>query len=255
MQRDVGLQSATDGEFRRASWHMDFIYQLGGIETVQGDIRVKFRNADGEIEFKPAAIAVTDKVSLDHTIFAEDFQFLAGLVDDGVTPEADHPVAQHGPLPRRAGGAGSPASTRTSSRVLERPGAAAYADQVRGDRRARLHLPAVRRHQPGLPQRPPPARGHGAARRGLRAPARDLRRATSTARSPAGPTGSRSPPTCAGATSAPRGPPRAATTSSPRRCSAVSTSTASSSSTTTPARAALSRCGSWPRARWWCSGW
>ena len=26
MQRDVGLQSATDGEFRRSSWHMDFIY-------------------------------------------------------------------------------------------------------------------------------------------------------------------------------------------------------------------------------------
>ena len=25
MQRDVGLQSATDGEFRRAAWHMDFI--------------------------------------------------------------------------------------------------------------------------------------------------------------------------------------------------------------------------------------
>ena len=30
MQQDVGLQSATDGEFRRASWHMDFIYQLDG---------------------------------------------------------------------------------------------------------------------------------------------------------------------------------------------------------------------------------
>jgi 5-methyltetrahydropteroyltriglutamate--homocysteine methyltransferase len=25
MQEQVGLQSATDGEFRRASWHMDFI--------------------------------------------------------------------------------------------------------------------------------------------------------------------------------------------------------------------------------------
>ena len=31
MQRDVGLQSATDGEFRRTTWHMDFIYQLGGV--------------------------------------------------------------------------------------------------------------------------------------------------------------------------------------------------------------------------------
>src|SRR5258708_38733485 len=30
MQDELGLQSATDGEFRRASCHMDFIYQLGG---------------------------------------------------------------------------------------------------------------------------------------------------------------------------------------------------------------------------------
>ena len=25
-QEEIGLQSATDGEFRRESWHMDFIY-------------------------------------------------------------------------------------------------------------------------------------------------------------------------------------------------------------------------------------
>ncbi|HEY8770582.1 MAG TPA: hypothetical protein VIM03_08570, partial [Thermoleophilaceae bacterium] len=31
LQKDAGLQSATDGEFRRASWHMDFIYNLDGI--------------------------------------------------------------------------------------------------------------------------------------------------------------------------------------------------------------------------------
>ena len=31
MQEDVGLRAATDGEFRRTSWHMDFIYQLGGV--------------------------------------------------------------------------------------------------------------------------------------------------------------------------------------------------------------------------------
>ena len=31
LQESTGLRSATDGEFRRTSWHMDFIYQLGGI--------------------------------------------------------------------------------------------------------------------------------------------------------------------------------------------------------------------------------
>ena len=45
MQQEVGLAAATDGELRRESWHMDFIYQLGGIKKVQDDtIRVAFHN-------------------------------------------------------------------------------------------------------------------------------------------------------------------------------------------------------------------
>ncbi len=36
MQEEVGLQSATDGEFRRTTWHMDFIYRLGGISKAPG---------------------------------------------------------------------------------------------------------------------------------------------------------------------------------------------------------------------------
>ena len=31
LQEDIGLRTATDGEFRRTSWHMDFIYRLGGV--------------------------------------------------------------------------------------------------------------------------------------------------------------------------------------------------------------------------------
>jgi 5-methyltetrahydropteroyltriglutamate--homocysteine methyltransferase len=31
MQREVGLTGATGGEFRRGSWHMDFLYQIGGV--------------------------------------------------------------------------------------------------------------------------------------------------------------------------------------------------------------------------------
>ena len=91
MQRDIGLQSATDGELRRGSWHMDFIYRLGGIEKVQGDIEVHFRNADGTVDFKPAAIAVTDKVRLDQTIFEQDLRFLQGVTGDGVTPKLTIP--------------------------------------------------------------------------------------------------------------------------------------------------------------------
>jgi len=84
MQEDVGLQSATDGEFRRASWHMDFIYQLGGISKAPGNLAVKFHNAAGDIEFTPASILVDSKVRLDDTIFASDFRYLQSVVTTAV---------------------------------------------------------------------------------------------------------------------------------------------------------------------------
>ena len=87
MQEAVGLQSATDGEFRRASWHMDFIYQLGGISKAPGNLAVKFHNAAGDIEFTPASILVDSKVRLDHTIFAEDFQYLQSVVTSAVAKQ------------------------------------------------------------------------------------------------------------------------------------------------------------------------
>src|SRR5579863_2756892 len=49
MQEEVGLQSATDGEFRRATWHMDFIYALGGVSKAPGNLKVKFTNPSGDI--------------------------------------------------------------------------------------------------------------------------------------------------------------------------------------------------------------
>jgi 5-methyltetrahydropteroyltriglutamate--homocysteine methyltransferase len=128
MQRDVGLQSATDGEFRRGSWHMDFIYQLGGIEKVQQDINVTFRNADGEVDFKPAAIAVTDKVSLHHTIFAEDFAFLQSVVDEGVTAKLTIPSPNM--VHYRGGRAALHPSAYTDLEEFWSDLSAAYAEQV-----------------------------------------------------------------------------------------------------------------------------
>jgi len=129
MQHDVGLQSATDGEFRRASWHMDFIYQLGGIEKVEGDITVHFRNADGEVDFKPAAIAVTDRVRLEQTIFADDFEFLKGVVDAGVTPKLTIPSPNM--VHYRGGRAALDPSVYPDVDQFWADLATAYADQVR----------------------------------------------------------------------------------------------------------------------------
>jgi 5-methyltetrahydropteroyltriglutamate--homocysteine methyltransferase len=80
MQEDVGLQSATDGEFRRASWHMDFIYQLGGIHPGDDKLTVAFRNEDGGLSFETPALVVDERISLPEPIFADDFRYLASTV-------------------------------------------------------------------------------------------------------------------------------------------------------------------------------
>jgi 5-methyltetrahydropteroyltriglutamate--homocysteine methyltransferase len=83
-QEELGLQSATDGEFRRASWHMDFIYQLDGITKEAGHIAVKFHNEQGDIEFTPAALHVDGKLGVSKTIFGDAFQFLQQTVTSTV---------------------------------------------------------------------------------------------------------------------------------------------------------------------------
>ena len=91
MQEEVGLQSVTDGEFRRASWHMDFIYQIGGVGKAPGHLAVQFRNESGTIEFTPAALHIGSKIELDKTIFAEDFTYLQSVAAPSQTPKLTIP--------------------------------------------------------------------------------------------------------------------------------------------------------------------
>jgi 5-methyltetrahydropteroyltriglutamate--homocysteine methyltransferase len=92
MQEDVGLQTATDGEFRRASWHMDFIYSINGISKVTGEnIVVHFKNADGTLDFTPAGLHVDGPLSIDEPIFAADFAYLRSQVGEGQTAKLTIP--------------------------------------------------------------------------------------------------------------------------------------------------------------------
>ncbi len=92
MQGEVGLKSATDGELRRESWHMDFIYALGGIDKVHDDtIRVAFHNEDKNLEWAPPSAHVVDRVTLRQTIFADAFAFLRDNVAPGQTPKLTIP--------------------------------------------------------------------------------------------------------------------------------------------------------------------
>jgi 5-methyltetrahydropteroyltriglutamate--homocysteine methyltransferase len=79
VQEEIGLQSATDGEFRRTSWHMDFIYQLDGIDPADEQIKVEFHNEQGDVEFTTAALSVHDRVGLSKTIFGDAFEALKSM--------------------------------------------------------------------------------------------------------------------------------------------------------------------------------
>jgi 5-methyltetrahydropteroyltriglutamate--homocysteine methyltransferase len=83
-QERIGLRAATDGEFRRTSWHMDFIYRLGGISRTDERIRVHMHNAAGDNDFTTAGLAVDGRIRLDEPIFADDFRFLADTVTTAV---------------------------------------------------------------------------------------------------------------------------------------------------------------------------
>ena len=94
MQRDLGLQSVTDGEFRRSSWHMDFIYQLEGVDRTDEKLLVHFHNADGDLDFESAAPSVHDRVRLGHTIFGDAFGYLrdrSGGLAPGLRPKLTIP--------------------------------------------------------------------------------------------------------------------------------------------------------------------
>ena len=84
LQEDLGLRVATDGEFRRTSWHMDFVYRLGGVEHTDDELVVEFRNDEGTGQFIAAGLAVRAPVHLDEPILVDDFRFLTGQVRTAV---------------------------------------------------------------------------------------------------------------------------------------------------------------------------
>lgn len=90
-QREVGLDAVTDGEFRRGSWHMDFLCQIGGVEKTGQVMRLPFRNEAGPVEAVLGAFRIAGKLRLDKTIFAEDFSFLKSVAPAGTTPKLTIP--------------------------------------------------------------------------------------------------------------------------------------------------------------------
>ena len=86
MQEDVGLKVATDGEYRRAFWHYDFLAGLDGVEMVEIESAVQF---SGSAQLKPVAPAVTGQLDYTADHMVDHFTFLKQHVQ--VTPKQSLP--------------------------------------------------------------------------------------------------------------------------------------------------------------------
>jgi 5-methyltetrahydropteroyltriglutamate--homocysteine methyltransferase len=87
-QESVGLNSITDGEFRRTFFHLDFLEQLGGVKVGEA---VLARGPDGVDHLVPPAIHVVDKVTHAKQIQLADFNYLKSQVSAGRTPKVTIP--------------------------------------------------------------------------------------------------------------------------------------------------------------------
>ena len=128
MQEEIGLPAATDGEFRRASWHMDFIYSLGGVSRATDSMHIRFRNAEGEHDFAPAALRVDGPIRLTEPIFADAFAFLRRTVTTAV-PKLTIPSPSM--VHYRGGKAAIDGSVYPDLDAFWADLTAAYADEVR----------------------------------------------------------------------------------------------------------------------------
>lgn len=73
-EKELGLKSVTDGEFRRAFWHLDFLENLDGVELVEVDhFSIQFKDKD----VKPKTLRIVGKVDFsENHPFVKHFKFL-----------------------------------------------------------------------------------------------------------------------------------------------------------------------------------
>jgi 5-methyltetrahydropteroyltriglutamate--homocysteine methyltransferase len=72
-QSEIGLRSATDGEFRRAMWHFDFLERLDGVESFRSDHGIAFK---GGIETQAKGLRVIGKIGFSTHPMVDHFRFL-----------------------------------------------------------------------------------------------------------------------------------------------------------------------------------
>jgi 5-methyltetrahydropteroyltriglutamate--homocysteine methyltransferase len=76
LQEAAGLQSITDGEFRRAFWHVDFLTGFDGITATQSQYALKFHGEGGAEAETRSMMVVSGKVKRSRPVMLDAFSFL-----------------------------------------------------------------------------------------------------------------------------------------------------------------------------------
>jgi 5-methyltetrahydropteroyltriglutamate--homocysteine methyltransferase len=71
-QKAIGLQAVTDGEYRRAFWHFDFLARLGGVEMYEADQGIQFKGG----QTKAYGLKVTAPIRYTDHPFVADYAFV-----------------------------------------------------------------------------------------------------------------------------------------------------------------------------------
>jgi 5-methyltetrahydropteroyltriglutamate--homocysteine methyltransferase len=79
-QEDLGLRAATDGEYRRAYWHYDFVSGLDGVELYEPEEKIQFK---GGVPIQHA-LRVTRRIGWTKPVMLDDFRFVADHVKSAV---------------------------------------------------------------------------------------------------------------------------------------------------------------------------
>ena len=86
--KELGYHVITDGEFRRATWHLDFMWGFEGVGHEQTGAGVQFNAEMAAVE----DTYLTGKVSVDRHPFVEHFKFIKALEDENTVAKQTIPA-------------------------------------------------------------------------------------------------------------------------------------------------------------------
>ena len=90
-QEDVGLKAVTDGEFRRAFWQIDFLERLDGVQSYEGERKIKFEGKQP----RPVLLRTNGKLGFSTHPMLEHFRFVKATTRGTAKMTIPSPTSLH----------------------------------------------------------------------------------------------------------------------------------------------------------------